>query len=461
MERTDTKVKTSMRNFLLALVLLLITNILMGMTLTRMSKKTLRNQVESRMLDISKAAAAQIDGDVIKYITAEDKDTEEYIRTLNILRSFQDNIELDYIYGINLGPNDTFTFSIDPDREDPADFGETLEATDALKTAAKGTSAVDKEPHNDEWGTFYTAYTPIFDSTENVVGIIGVDFNADWYDDILNSHKAAAVILTMVALTIGIVLSFTIMSQNRKRFEAMLKKLSELDRQTEKLDEIIMQSSIKRLDLLPESESEVLKTLASGEAQNTHNVYEYEELSSSIDRVYSKLSSYLKHIDSEVYTDDMTGVKNKAAYRNKIKELDELITAGTANFSAAFFDINGLKKIYTNYGFEAGEKLMFECAKALKNVFGKNHVYHVAGDDFIVLIENKSRFDMEDLFKKFDEELKAYNAENAQQNNLAVAKGTVTFDPKKHKNYRQLFIETEAACFKDKDAYYNRSTSTY
>ena len=104
---------------------------------------------------------------------------------------------------------------------------------------------------------------------------------------------------------------------------------------------------------------------------------------------------------------------------------------------------------------------MFECAKALKNVFGKNHVYHVAGDDFIVLIENKSRFDMEDLFKKFDEELKAYNAENAQQNNLAVAKGTVTFDPKKHKNYRQLLIETEAACFKDKDAYYNRSTSTY
>ena len=288
-----------------------------------------------------------------------------------------------------------------------------------------------------------------------------MDFNADWYDDILNSHKAAAVILTMIALTIGIVLSFTIMSQNRKRFEAMLKSLSELDHQTEKLDKLIIQSSIKKLELLPESESTVLKTLASGEAQNTQNVYEYDALSSSIEKVYSKLNSYLKHIDSEVYTDDMTGVKNKAAYRNKIKELDELITAGTAAFSAAFFDINGLKKIYTNYGFEAGEKLMFECAKILKNIFGKNNVYHITGDEFIVLIENKSRFDMEDLFKKFDSELKAYNNENVQQNNLSVAKGTVTFDPEKHKNYRQLFIETEAACFRDKDAYYNRPSSTY
>ena len=461
MERKDTKVKTSMRNFLLALVLLLITNSLMGITLMKMSKNTIRNQVEDRMLDVSKAAAAQIDGDVIKNLTAEDKETDDYIRVLNILRSFQDNIELDYIYGINPGPDDTFTFAIDPDRDDPADFGEAIEATEALKSAAKGTSAVDKKPHSDEWGRFYTAYTPIFDSAEKVVGIIGVDFNADWYDDILNSHKAAAVILTMIALTIGIVLSFTIMSQNRKRFEAMLKSLSELDRQTEKLDKIIIQSSIKKLELLPESESAVLKTLASGEVQNTQNVYEYDALSSSIEKVYSKLNSYLKHIDSEVYTDDMTGVKNKAAYRNKIKELDELITAGTAAFSAAFFDINGLKKIYTNYGFEAGEKLMFECAKILKNIFGKNNVYHVTGDEFIVLIENKSRFDMEDLFKKFDSELKAYNNENVQQNNLSVAKGTVTFDPEKHKNYRQLFIETEAACFRDKDAYYNRPSSTY
>ena len=96
-----------------------------------------------------------------------------------------------------------------------------------------------------------------------------------------------------------------------------------------------------------------------------------------------------------------------------------------------------------------------------EKIIHKSHVYHVADDEFIVLIENKSRFDMEDLCKKFDEESKAYNAENVQQDNLAVAKVSVTFEPKKHKNYRQLFIEMETACFKDKDAYYNRFTSTH
>ena len=362
MEKTDTKVRTSMRNFLLALALLLITNILMGVTLMTMSKHTLRSQVEKRMLDVSKAAAAQIDGDVIKNLTAEDKGKEEYIRTLNILRSFQENIELDYIYWINPGPNDTFTFAIDPDREDPAYFGEAIEATDALKAAAKGVPSVDKEPRADEWGRFYSAYSPIYDSDGNVAGIIGVDFDADWYDGVLNSRTAVAVIITMVALTIGIVLSFIIMSQNRKRFSTMLRRLSELELETKQLDQIIMQSSIKRLDMLPESDSRVLKTLANGETVALHSTDEYDAVNTSIESVYNKLHSYLRYVEAGVYIDDTTGVKNKAAYRNKIKELDEQIEAGNAEFSAAFFDINGLKKTYTYFGFEAGEKLMFECA---------------------------------------------------------------------------------------------------
>lgn len=454
MEKTDTKVRTSMRNFLLALALLLATNILMGVTLMTMSKRSLRDQVEERMLDVSKAAAAQIDGDVIKHLTAEDKDTEEYIRTLNILRSFQDNIELDYIYGINPGPNDTFTFAIDPDREDPADFGEAIEATDALKAAAKGVPSVDKKPHADEWGRFYSAYSPIYDSEGNVVGIIGVDFDADWYDGVLNSRKAVAVILTMVALTIGIVLSFIIMSQNRKRFSTMLHRLSELELETKQLDQIIMQSSIKRLDLLPESESKVLKTLANGETVALHSIDEYEAVNTSIESVYNKLHSYLRYVESGVYIDDTTGVKNKAAYRNKIKELDEQIEAGNAEFSAAFFDINGLKKTYTHFGFEAGEKLMFECAVLLKSVFGKENVYHITGDEYIVIMDKKQSWEMSDYFAKFEKALKQYNDEHVQENNLSVAKGSVTFDPEKHKNYRQVFIEVKEACDKDKDKYY-------
>ena len=266
MDNKDPKVRTSKRNFIMALILLLLTNMIMGITLTAMEKKTLREQIEQRMLDVANVASAQVNGDELKTITPKDRNNEIYQRTYNTLHTFQNNIELEYIYIIAPLDDGTFTFGIDPDEEDPGKYGELIEATDALKNAAKGTPDVDKTPHSDKWGRFYSAYSPIMDSQGNVIAIVGVDFDADWYDEKMNTHKAAGIILTMVALTVGIVLSFIIMSQNRKRFTAMLKSIDELDKETKKLDDIIMQSSIKKLDMLPNENNSVLKTLAAGES---------------------------------------------------------------------------------------------------------------------------------------------------------------------------------------------------
>ena len=457
MEINGTKIRSSVRNFVLALALLLATHILMGVVLVKMSKNTLREQIEQRMLDIANSAAAQIDGNLIEHITAEDKDTEDYNRGLKTLQAYQDNIDLDYIYAVKPQEDGTFTFAIDPDREDPADFGEPIKATDALRKAAKGTPSVDKTPHTDEWGRFYSAYSPIRNSEGTIVGSIGVDFDADWYDDKLASHRATAVIITMVALTIGIALSFLIFSQNRKRFYAMLNNMNELKHETERFDQIIMDSSIKRLDLLPDSENAILKTLAKGEVNKERSVDEYDALTTSTSDVNAKFKKYIDFINTRTFIDDMTGVNIKAAYRNKIKDLDEAIIEGKGDFSLAFFDINGLKTIYTYYGFEAGEKLMFECAKLLKSVFGMNNVYHITSDEFIVIMDNKKAWEMKDYFAEFDVKLKQYNDEHVTENSLSVAKGTVTFDPEKFSNYRTAFIEVEAACHRDKDAHYGRN----
>ena len=459
MKNNEARFKTSKRNFVLALVLLLTTNILMGLSLMFMARKSLSEQIQQRMLDVAKTAAAQLNGDEIKYIKAEDEGTDEYERAAKVLRSYHDNIDLDYIYGVNDDGDGTFSFAIDPDPDDPAEFGQTIEATEALKEAAKGNASVDKKAHSDEWGRFYSAYAPILDSEHNVVGIIGVDFNADLYDSKLNSNRAIAAIITMAALTIGIALAAAIMSKNRKHFTNMLEKLELLHDETEKLDKVIMESSVKKLDMLPNNMSGVLKTLASGEDEKKPLNDQYTELNSSVDAVHDKLKRYMRFIEHEVYIDPTTGVKNKAAYRTEIAKIDEEISAGNANFSLAFFDINGLKKIYIHNGFEAGEKLLFECAMLLKNVFGKENVFHVTGDEFIVIAHKVSRFEMEELFAAFDTEIEKYNREHVKENLLSVAKGSVTFDKDKYNSYRRIFIDAEANCKLDKEEYYKRRTS--
>ena len=455
----ETRIRTSKRNFIIALTLLLFTNILMGMTLMTMSKKTLREQMEQRMLDVANAGAALLNGDELKTISPKEREHEFYQKAYQTLHAIQDNIELDYIYALAPLENGSFTFGIDPDDENPGVYGERIEATDALRNAANGKADVDKVPHTDEWGTFYTAYSPFFDSEGQLVGIVGVDFNADWFDEKLNSHKAATVILTMVALTIGIVLSFIIMSQNRKRFAAMLKKMAALDSEAQKLDHVIMESSIKQLEVLPESESGLLKTLASGEEQWVSKANEYDEMHTSIDAVYQKLQNYVKYMETRARIDDATGTKNKTAYKQRIRETDSRIAEGTANFSIAFFDINRIKTVYTHFGYEAGEKLMFSCAKILKNVFGEASVYHVTGDEFIVIVDGKSGYDMKNLFAQFDEALKEYNMEHMTENHLSVAKGFAVYEKGKHSDYRKVFIDAKVDCDRDKEEFHKKNGS--
>lgn len=457
MNNTDRKVRSSKRNFVIALMLLLLTNILMGVTLVTMSKRTLREQMDQRMLDIANTAAYQLDGDELKELKAEDKGTEEYERAMDTLRSFQDNIELDYIYGIRNEGNGNFTFTIDPAYDDPGEFGSPIVTTEALVAAANGTPSVDQESYTDEWGEFYSAYSPVFDSEGNVAGIVGVDFDAEWYDSKLSNNMAAAVIITMVALTIGVVLSFVILSQNRRRFAKMLETMEALDHEMQKLDDLIMHSSIQKLDMLPEGENSVLKTLASGVSHHSSHFDEYDEFDSSIESIYKKLKKYLRYVDAEAHTDPVTGVCNKAAYKARIKELDETVADGTANFSVAFFDVNGSKNIYTKYGYEAGEQMMFNCAKLLKSVFGKNNVYYIIGDEFVVLTEGRSRFEMEEFFDKFDEAIKKYNVGKSKEDQLSVAKGRATFNKEQHSDYRHVFIDAKADCDRDKDIYYGRA----
>ena len=204
--KKDFAVPSRRRKYYIALALIMLTNVIMSFSLMVMSKNSLREQINQRMLDIVNTAAYQLNGDELEKLTADDEDTEEYKRALTVLRSFQKNIQLEYIYGINAEPDGTFTFTIDPDEDDPGVFGEPIVSTDALKLAAAGTASVDQVPYEDDWGRFYSAYCPVYDSQGNVAGIVAVDFNADWYDKQLNSSFTVAAILIMIAMTAAVIL---------------------------------------------------------------------------------------------------------------------------------------------------------------------------------------------------------------------------------------------------------------
>ena len=164
---------------IISLILLLL-NVGFGIMFLSKSRETVKSIIYNRMMSISSIAASIIDGDDLESITQEDVDnkTEKYTKIYDTLSSFQSNNQnqFKYIYSIRDNGDKTFSFIIDPDTESPGEFGEEIVYTDALYQASLGTSSIDKTASEDRWGSFYSAFTPVFDSQGKVAGIIGIDF---------------------------------------------------------------------------------------------------------------------------------------------------------------------------------------------------------------------------------------------------------------------------------------------
>ena len=394
MAGNGTKVKRSKRFFIFALVLILLSNIAMGIALVMMTKRALREQIEQRMLDVANTAAYQLDGDALEKLTADDKDTAPYQDALAILRSFQNSIDLDYIYAIRAESDGTFSFMIDPDPDTPGEFGSRIEKTDALQRASEGTADVDRESYTDQWGRFYSAYSPVLDSKGNVAAIVGVDFNADWYDGMLNSHKVVVIILTFIVVTMGIVLIFTmhvfVLEGEKNRYKKELEESKSREREQK------------------------------------------QELGSA------KLLAY---------TDPLTGVKNKLAYIEEVGVINRDIEEGKIeNFGIIVFDLNGLKIINDTRGHDEGDKYIKEGSRLICLKFCHSPVYRIGGDEFVVLLEGSDYKFREALLAEFDTQVE----KNMAKGNVVVSTGMSEFDKQTDTSFVTVFERADRKMYERK-----------
>ena len=192
-------------------VLMLAVDIAIGSALLIQSRNRSISLINNRMLDIVNTAADMLDGDVLETITADDLDTPGYKKIYDTLFHFYDNTELKYIYALREEKDGSFIMVVDPAVENVSEYGELIHETQSLYQAAKGIASVDSERYTDAYGTFYSAYSPVFNSSGKVAGIVAGDFPAEWYEDQINGSTntiAAGVISSFIICLVIIILIF-------------------------------------------------------------------------------------------------------------------------------------------------------------------------------------------------------------------------------------------------------------
>lgn len=89
-----------------------------------------------------------------------------------------------------------------------------------------------------------------------------------------------------------------------------------------------------------------------------------------------------------VYTDSMTGLKNRNAFDEKLSKLRKP-NANISHITAVVIEINGLKEINESYGHFSGDDAVKTVAKTLAETIGtKADVYRIYGDEFVCISES-------------------------------------------------------------------------
>ncbi len=428
-------------------VLLLVANILLGAVMLHQSKQVVKTLIDKNMLDISNCAAGLMDGDVMRELTADDVGGPAFNQIREDLYVFMKRVDIKYIYAIRKISDDEFIFTVDPDPVDPGRFGEPTVVTPALQSAGNGQPAVDFEPYEDRWGTFYTAYTPVFDSRGDVTAIIGVDFGYEWFGDQIRRFNRTVSVISISTILAGAVVMFLIMNKLTRRFTGLEKELTQLSRELDTLGEGILGS-----DAEPEegADPDVYPFETDGDAD------EIEQLSRKVRSMHEEIGGYLADLRSQAKTDGLTRIANSSAYHTVEQELDEAIRNGDASFHLTIFDINDLKGINDRYGHFTGDEVIRNAAKILSVVFGKDRTYRIGGDEFAVVMRNTSDAEMDEYFAMYEQGVDSYNKAKAPEDpEVRMARGTAAYRPGEDRAFLDVFKRADEAMYANKALFYS------
>ena len=164
--------------------------------------------------------------------------------------------------------------------------------------------------------------------------------------------------------------------------------------------------------------------------------------------VITRNTLQLENANQKAYRDGLTGVKNKLAYIDSLRQLELDPTAETlANYGVAVFDINDLKLTNDTKGHEAGDKLIKNACAIICKQFKHSPVFRIGGDEFAAILKGSDFENREDLFREFTAKID----ENNKNGGVVVAGGMAVFDPKLDDNYTDVFMRADHQMFERKE----------
>ena len=119
----------------------------------------------------------------------------------------------------------------------------------------------------------------------------------------------------------------------------------------------------------------------------------------------------VKDLNRKAYVDPLTMVRNKSAYNEYIKKLqDQLDRDEVIDLAIGIFDCNDLKSINDQYGHEKGDIYIKNACSMICKVFGHSPVFRIGGDEFAIILMNSDFTNRDELVAQLDKKQEERNS---------------------------------------------------
>lgn len=193
-----------------------------------MTKDHMISLCKTSAIHTAASAASFLNGDKHDSIQPGDESSQAYQDYVKILRQFVDGTDILYAYTLKPLDSKNMQFILDSDEEDPASIGTSVDVSDQAYDALAGTATADKSPTFDQWGEYYSAYAPVYNSAGKVVAIVGVDYSLASVNQKINATLKSNLMVMCICILLGLLVAFIISYNISSKVITLYKKIEQV-----------------------------------------------------------------------------------------------------------------------------------------------------------------------------------------------------------------------------------------
>ena len=251
------------------------------------SKNDLMESSKQSAAEVAMSTAEFVDTELMASLQEGDEEKEEYTAAVEQLRKFMQSENISDIYTMRKNEDGTLVFVLDADEEEPAAIDEEYETYETIDGAFAGEVTIDDEVTTDEWGSTFSAFAPIKDDKDNVVGIVGVDCSIDQLNADVASMMKLIIIVAVIGLIVSVALAIFLGAMMSRNIQRVNDKVEELATSEGDLTQIVEVKSGDEVENVADNVSRFISKLRTMML----------EIKEGVDRVYESTSRIYEDVD--------------------------------------------------------------------------------------------------------------------------------------------------------------------